>query len=274
MGGLSADHSASPFLRWAGSKRSILGKLESFVPRDYARYIEPFAGSACLFFNMAPKRAVLSDLNRELIDTFIAVRDSPEAVAKAIREIPVGPKEYYRVRAMDLEQLDATRRAARFIYLNRFCFNGLYRTNANGVFNVPYGRPKTYSVPTRDELQKCAARLQSARILAGDFEKVVRKTVRENDFVYLDPPFFRTSRRTFRQYTAKAFDADDLARLGRLLNFIDKTGAYFMVSYALCPEARDAFVSWPTHRISTRRNIGGFADRRRSSLELIVTNVG
>lgn len=261
-----------PFLRWAGSKRNVLSKLKSYLPEKIDRYLEPFAGSACLFFDIAPRRAVLSDLNEELIETFAAVRDNPEGVGSILAGMPASRADFYAIRSHEPAKHSHVERAARFIYLNRFCFNGLYRTNAKGQFNVPYGKPKTHSVPTIQDLQRCARLLKRARLETGDFEKVVKDHVREGDLVYLDPPFFQRAGRVFRQYTATPFCGADLARLRDLLKYIDASGATFVVSYASCREAAEAFSGWSCHTIRTHRNISGFARYRRMSREIIVTN--
>jgi len=261
-----------PFLRWAGSKRSVLPHLKQFVPSDYRRYIEPFAGSACFFFDLEPARAVLGDLNQDLIQTFATVRESPKRVASLLARMEKGEKAYYRIRAENPARLSQLRRAARFIYLNRFCFNGLYRTNIRGGFNVPFGRPKSASVPGADDLGRCADLLKRTALVAGDFEAVVKEFVKSGDLVYLDPPFFQRKRRMFRQYTAHPFSDCDLKRLGALLKFLDRLGATFIVSYAFCPEALATFAAWPKYRIRTQRNISGFADHRKIATELVFSN--
>ena len=176
------------------------------------------------------------------------------------------------MRELKSKSLTQAEQAARFIYLNRFCFNGLYRTNLKGEFNVPYGAPKNYIVPTTEELKRCSAALQNTTIMTGDFEKVVGARVKPGDFVYLDPPFFQSTRRVFREYNSRPFEAADLARLTRLLRLIDEAGATFVVSYAACPEARAAFKGWRCSEIQTTRNISGFTCYRRIAIEIVVTN--
>ena len=139
--------SARPFLRWAGSKRQLLPRLRPLIEASPGRYIEPFMGSASLFFSLNKQHGVLSDLNEELVDTFLTVRAQPRLVARALAKLTNSESAFYRVRERDPKDLSPTARAARFIYLNRFCFNGLYRTNAKGRFNVPYGRPKNDNRP-------------------------------------------------------------------------------------------------------------------------------
>jgi DNA adenine methylase len=168
--------------------------------------------------------------------------------------------------------MSATAAAARFIYLNRFCFNGLYRTNAAGDFNVPFAPSGTGKLPSLSHLQGCAEVLKRTQLRCGDFVGTM-ELVQEGDFVYLDPPYAVSTRRVFREYSRAAFAQPDLVRLCRHLRRIDSMGARFLVSYADCTEARVAFRRWHIKRVRTRRNIAGFAIHRRFAFELIVTNI-
>ena len=126
-----------PFLRWAGSKRQLLPKLAEYWRPSFRRYVEPFMGSACFFFYLRPEHSLLTDINGDLVEAFTVVRDFPDSVYKRLMEFPLGEEGYYKVRGMNQRKLTPVDRGARFIYLNRFCFNGLYRTNKEGKFNVP-----------------------------------------------------------------------------------------------------------------------------------------
>ncbi len=263
-----------PFLRWAGSKRSLLPKLGRFFDcYSQRRYIEPFVGSASLYFYLRPTDAVLGDANSALIQTYRTVRARPDAVAEALTAMKTGEDHYYRIRALEPMALDAVDRAARFIYLNRFCFNGLYRTNRDGRFNVPYGRPKTVSVPSSACLTDCARQLRSATLVSGDFENVVRSELTDNTCGYLDPPFYKQKGRVFREYTSKPFAEDDLKPLQNLLVDIDRAKAVFVLSYVSCTEALECFSHWNSFRVRTHRSISGAPRFRRKYEELIVTNM-
>jgi DNA adenine methylase len=263
----------APFLRWAGSKRGAIPVLRQFVPKKFKKYIEPFAGSACLFFHVQPEKAILADLNGELIDTYAAIKRSPGHVGRALANLPFGREAYYQIRQdQKADRLSPTQRAARFIYLNRFCFNGLYRTNAAGKFNVPFGAPRNATVPTVSHLKQCSAVLSRAKLITGDFEKAVFSSVAEGDFVYLDPPFFQTEGRVFRQYNSKPFMKNDLERLKELLSHIDAVGATFVLSYAQNEEAKELFRGWHNKTIRLQRNISGFAGARGKAKEILVSN--
>lgn len=261
-----------PIIRWAGSKRQLLSKLTSYWRDSEARYIEPFAGSACLFFHLEPRNAVLGDLNEELVTTYRALKRDPALVWECLRRIPTGKGTYYRLREQDPATLAPSIAAARFLYLNRNCFNGIYRTNRQGKFNVPYGPPRGGGTMKFARLLEAAVLLKRATLLNADFEETLR-FVQKGDFVYLDPPYAVIERRIFSEYHPTAFSTGDLARLEKSLRDLDSRGAHFVLSYADSAEAREICKIWNVRRIRTRRHIAGFARHRRSVYEIIATNM-
>ena len=260
-----------PFLRWAGSKKRLIPKLLPYWGDGHKRYIEPFMGSAALFFAIKPSNALLSDINSDLVETFCTLRDHPRAVYNRLQHLPLGKEAYYYIRKEDSSQLPSLDRTARFIYLNRFCFNGIYRTNMNGKFNVPYASSKTGQLPSQDDLYKAAKILSHAQIKMRDFNEAL-KDVQGGDFVYMDPPYAVQNRRIFRQYGPASFGIEDLAHLASALSDIDRTGATFVVSYAMCREAMEAFAGWNVRRAQTQRSVAGFSKHRRKAIELLVSN--
>jgi DNA adenine methylase len=228
-------------------------------------------GSACLFFSLSPPTALLSDVNLALVETFQSVKESPERVHAALLRLPRGKESYYSIRAIDSSEIAPVERAARFIYLNRFCFNGLYRTNRKGQFNVPFSPARTGPLPTFEELKAAGKALGSTDLRAGDFEQVLG-SAGEGDFVYLDPPFAVSNRRIFRQYDPSSFGLQDLSRLSLTLDRLDDRGVSFLLSYALCKESLTFFKKWTTRRVATHRNISGFARHRRRAMELLISN--
>lgn len=259
------------FLRWAGSKKKLIPKLELFWHSRYSRYVEPFAGSACLFFHLAPKSAVLGDNNGELINVYAALRDNPEGLHRRLVAIPRTRSAYYRWRSSNPQTLDPETRAVRFIYLNHNCFNGIYRTNSDGQFNVPFGS-KLGRYLSREEFVRCAATLKKAKFVDGDFTSTLA-SVKKGDFVYLDPPYALTSRRIFREYGKKPFDIDDVSRLSSELDRIDQIGADFVVSYADCSEARKLASRWQARKFLVKRHVAGFSDHRTSAFEWVIHNI-
>ena len=261
-----------PFLRWAGSKRKQIPRLREFWNADYERYVEPFAGSACFFFSLCPRKALLADKNADLIETFELVRDAPGRVYDRVVAIPRTQERYYLERARKPAALTPIQRAVRFIYLNRNCFNGIYRTNRSGQFNVPFATSRAGVFVTREEFLEASKSLQRATLRAWDFGTTLRH-VREGDFVYLDPPYVVASRRVFREYSERPFCADDLYRLGEHLTKMHDRKAAFLVSYADCSEARALAQNWFSCRMRVRRHIAGFAAARKTAYELLITNI-
>jgi DNA adenine methylase len=270
-----ANKPIKPFLRWAGSKRKLLARLKQYWRPDYhQRYIEPFVGSACLFFDLTPKRAILGDSNRELIELYRAVKLAPKSLFDRLVRLRRNADTYYRWRAKDPEAGDAETRALRFLYLNRNCFNGIYRTNSEGGFNVPFGgkNGKPNGALEREDFMRAATHLRRARFVAGDFTQTLA-LAEKGDFVYLDPPFAVSSRRVFTEYGERTFDTTDVERLARELRRLNKIGAEFLVSYADCKEARQLAAEWSATKLFVRRNVAGFSSHRRMASEWLISNI-
>lgn len=260
-----------PFLRWAGSKRQLLPVLSRYWSDDFERYLEPFLGSGSLFFHLCPTHAILGDINSDLIATYEQVRDSLEKAVLELSKMRKGKDEYYRIRSIDPSSLTAPQRAAHFIYLNRFAFNGLYRTNRKGEFNVPYGGEKSGSIPGRELLTACSSALQGGSLVSGDFQLVLSEA-RAGDFVYLDPPYSVKARRVFKEYDPSSFGPDDLERLRYWLDELTKRGVEFLLSYAKCAEAELLMDGYTATEVTVRRNIAGFSGKRRRAGEWLISN--
>ena len=259
------------FLRWAGSKKQLLPSLRENMPPQFERYVEPFTGSACLFFSVQPGRAILGDINTELILTYKAVRDNPTKVARELHDLSVSRDNYYTLRSTAPDTMRKASRAARFIYLNRLCFNGLYRTNLRGEFNVPYGGTEGGQLPSVEQLRSAARILKSAELKASDFESVLESVVL-GDFVYMDPPYSVKARRTFREYSSAEFGDSQLKTLRRWMCEFEKRGIPFLVSYADSDEAQALSRNFRKRHVEVRRNIAGFHGHRRKSVECLITN--
>ena len=263
----------SPFLRWAGSKRRLLPVLQTFWTKKHKRYVEPFAGSACLFFAINPPKAILGDLNPELIATYIEVKYRIEAVLKELKVLrPEDKEEYLRLRGIDISTLSPPARAARFIYLNRYCFNGIYRTNLAGKFNVPYSGVRCGTVPQDAVFQKCSNRLRRARLINGDFENVLRHAAK-GDLVYMDPPFAVRARRVFGEYDPSTFISEDIARLRGWMERLNAARINFVVSYAESDEADVLKKNFSYETVAVRRHIAGFAAHRAMTNEVLISNI-
>lgn len=262
---------SAPLFRWAGSKKQLIPFLRCCIPQSFRRYIEPFAGSACLFFSVRPSQAVLGDINDELLFAYQQIRLHPRLVARACMRLKPSAAEYYRVRSLAPSELSPIDRAARFAYLNRYCFNGVYRTNRQGNFNVPRGI-KTGLPPTEAAFVRCAFALRYAELRVGDFENCLND-IKSEDFVYLDPPYASTNRPTFGEYGYGSFTGDDITRLAIALNTIDRKGGSFLLSYSTHPELLKAVKSWNVQKIGVRRHVAGFARHRGVVPEVLVSNI-
>jgi DNA adenine methylase len=263
----------APFLRWAGSKRRLLPVLQTFWTKKHTRYVEPFAGSACLFFALKPPKAILGDLNPELIATYIEVKYRIGAVLKELKRLkPEDKEEYQQLRSLDTSKMKPHARAARFIYLNRYCFNGIYRTNLLGQFNVPYSGVRCGNVPADEVFEKCSRRLKTARFVNDDFERVLQQA-QKGDLVYMDPPFAVRARRVFRQYDPSTFTHEDISRLRSWMLKLNAARTNFVVSYAESDEADILRKSFSYETVSVRRNIAGFTGSRVQTNELLISNI-
>lgn len=260
-----------PLFRWAGSKRKILPYMKKYLPENYNRYYEPFCGSACLYFDERPGKAVLSDMNSELINAYKMVRDNHLIVHDFLSNLIVNPDEYKRIRSLDERSLEPHERAARFIYLNKLCFNGVYRTNLQGKFNVPMG-VRTGTIPRLDELLEYSKVLKDVEFISGDFESVIAKAVK-GDFIYLDPPYSKPESRKRGEYGPDSFDFNDVERLIDSLKSAEMRGVYFLLSYCESDELLERIPSgWTVEEISVRRHVAGFHQHRRMVGEVLISN--
>jgi DNA adenine methylase len=264
--------SLKPFLRWAGSKRQLIPAISQYWNNNFTRYIEPFAGSASLFFNLAPTSAILGDINADLVTTYEQVKTNLPALILELHLLQKGEKYYNLLRKTNPSTLDPAKRAARFIYLNRFCFNGLYRTNLAGEFNVPYGGDRTGKIPSDDLLIKCSNCLQNARLLNCSFEKILELVI-PGDFVYMDPPFSVVAHRVFREYDALLFSREQIDNLRNWMIKLNNKGITFLVSYAESEEGNFLGKDFYVKTVRVRRNIAGFAANRRHATELLISNL-
>ena len=259
-------------LRWAGSKRRSLPVLLHYLPAEISHYIEPFAGSGCLAFAAKPQLMVLGDINSQLIEFYTYLRDDPSGLHNIYSSFTRDPSTYYCIREAYNSAQPSLNRAAQFLYLNRHCFNGIYRVNGSGKFNVPWGGDKAGKNLTLDELENAANALINAKLECEDFEQVVKNNLEPNSFVYLDPPYASDEARVFREYHQESFATNDWSRLARILKAIDEAGAKFLVSYAAPHSFAKEIKEWNTTFLDVTRNVGGFKASRRKHREFIAAN--
>lgn len=237
----------SPLIKWAGGKRRLLADIRRVTPDTFERYFEPFVGSGALFFSILPENARLSDANSELIEMYTEVRDNVEGVIHALRRLHNSEEDYYRIRSSS-PRTPATK-AARFIYLCTLSFNGIYRQNLKGQFNVPYGYKTQLKHYDTEHLREISAHLQGREVIHADFEVAV-ETAREGDFVYFDPPYtVAHGNNGFVKYNAKIFSWDDQKRLARTALRLRELGCHVVVSNADHQSIRDLYPNFEVSQI-------------------------
>lgn len=215
-----------PFLKWAGGKTQLLSQLKELIPKSYNTYIEAFLGGGALFFYLQPKKAILSDSNPELINCYEVVRDHVELLINKLKTFKNTEVFFYKTRSIDLTSIDKIERAARFIYLNRTCFNGLYRENKKGEFNVPFGRYKNPNICDEEKLRNASKALTNAKLICADYKTVLKRYGQENDFIFLDPPYDPVNANSdFKRYTKNFFYEADHIELRDEFNRLVRIGA-------------------------------------------------
>jgi DNA adenine methylase len=261
-----------PFLKWPGGKRWLIARHRNMFPKSYGTYIEPFLGGAAVFFALSPEKACLSDANAELINAYNRIKKDRLKVEKGLARYQKKHDSdfYYRVRAAN--PADPVARAIRFLYLNRTCFNGIYRVNKSGQFNVPIGTKNAVSF---DEgyLEAIANSLRKVRIRARDFAVAIKKA-QKGDFVFIDPPYtVMHNSNGFVKYNSQLFSWNDQARLAAEIKAAGHRGVLVMMSNADHSSVRELYRGFGTHHTMTRTSVlAGDPERRRSSTELLVTN--
>lgn len=272
----NTDLNATPFLKWAGGKSSLLPQLAPLFPHDFRKYFEPFLGGAAVFFHLKPSGAVLSDINPRLVDCYLAIRDHVGEVISLLDKLrnTHGKEQYYQARE-DLNRgtdLSIVERAALQIYLNKTCYNGLYRENRRGHFNVPIGRYSNPSIFSVDNLFAASTLLKRADINNAPFDQIL-ETARAGDFVYFDPPYEPISKTSnFVSFTRHGFTSEDQAHLATTCRRLDRMGCYFMVSNSNAPLIRELYRGFSQHQIQARRRINSKATRRGPVVELVIRN--
>jgi len=266
--------SVPPLIRWAGSKRHSLEKIAAYWQSADYLYVEPFCGSAALFFHLRPQRAVLSDTNEDLVNFYSCVKSAPQNLHAHYNSLPIGRGEYYEIRNLFNEEKDAVTRASYFLYLNQHCFNGLYRTNMKGNFNVPFSGYKNKRTHDLDSIIKYGEYLSDTKIVSSDFQDVIEENSNNNSFVFVDPPYASHDGRIFTEYGATPFTLDDLHRLVRTLQRLDWLGGKFVLTYdSALLSLVDIPVSWSIASLRVRRNVSGFAAARKMVEEVVVSNI-
>lgn len=274
---------ARPFLKWAGGKQQLLAQLEPYFPSRFNRYLEPFVGGGAVFFHLwntcrLSDQVSLSDTNGEIINAYIAVRDRVDELIEhlTVHKERHGEEYYYAVRAQDRQpiQLSDVQRAARTIYLNRTCFNGLYRVNSKGQFNVPMGRYRNPAIVRRDVLRAASAALQNADVQVKGFRQMV-DLARAGDFCYFDPPYDPVSETAnFTSYTSNAFGEQDQQDLADVFAQLAQKGCLCMLSNSHTPFILDLYRDHRIETVLAKRLVNSDVNGRGTVREVVVMNYG
>ena len=261
---------AKPFIKWAGGKRSLVPKISEHLPEDISRYHEPFVGGGAVFFSFQHliNKANLADLNQELILAYFFVQNETEKLIEKLSahaEKHALKNGYYikTRRQIPKSRIDT---AARFLYLNKTCFNGLYRVNKSGLFNVPEGSYKKPNICDPDNLRSASAVLQKADLKFGQFDKSIH--AQQGDFIYCDPPYDDT----FTGYQPDGFDKGDQTRLKEKVDAWTKLGANVMLSNSDTPFIRDLYKGYSIIQVTAPRNISCKGDKREKAAEVLIVN--
>jgi DNA adenine methylase len=258
-----------PFLRWAGSKQALIPQILPLLPANFGRYYEPFLGSGALFFALRPKLATLSDYSSELIGAWRAVRDHHPKLEAYLAPLKPSKDFYYRLRAN--RSSDEATRAAEFLYLNKTCWNGLYRVNGKGEFNVPYGAPRSDFIFDAENLLACSNLLKRAgvSIRRSDFKSALA-TVRANDLVFLDPPYVtKHNFNGFRDWNERLFSWQDQERLAETAKRLADKGAHVVVSNADHPDVIELYAGFHRSTLVRASTLASDTSRRGSVTESI-----
>jgi DNA adenine methylase len=262
---------AHPILKWAGGKQQLLEHLLPQIPDHYYKYIEPFVGGGALFFTLNPKDAVISDSNPELINVYREVAQNVEGLIELLKQFSVDRDSYYQVRATDPATLSNLEKAARTIYLNKVCFNGLYRVNKAGRFNVPYGNHKNPRICQPEELRAASAVLRRCKILCRDYREVLAAHAEKGDLIYIDPPYLPISTYSdFKRYTKEQFYEEDHILLAKEIKRLHRLGCYILLTGSNHPLLYELYEGFKIEVFQTRRNINKDG-RKRKGEDVIVT---
>ena len=270
------DIKAKPFIKWVGGKTQLLPELISRIPDDFSRYFEPFTGGGALFFYLQSEQSTLIDINEELTNAYTVIKYKTDELIADLEQHIYKKDYYYQIRNVDrtdeYESWSDVRRASRLIYLNKTCFNGLYRVNSKGEFNTPIGRYKNPKIVDKTNLRACSQALQKAEIINGSFLKVEER-VGSNDFVYFDPPYAPLNATSnFTGYSSHGFDGEMQLSLRKLCDRLDKKGVRFMVSNSNAPLILDLYQNYRIELVYATRAINSKGNKRGKIPEVLVTN--
>lgn len=275
------DNLVQPFLKWAGGKRQLVPKIREYLPNDYNLYFEPFIGAGAVLFNLQPRTALINDANEELINCYRVVKDHPEKLIAHAKQHPNTKKHFYELRSLDRKpdfaHLSELERASRILFLNKTCFNGLFRVNSRGHFNVPYSKYSNPLIVDEVGIRAASRYFNSSRIemSSEDFETALSGAGRD-DFVYLDPPYDPVSdTSSFTGYNLPSFDRDEQRRLKKVCDELTRRGCKILLSNSATSFIRDLYRNerrYTIVEVTANRNINSIGAGRGKIKELLIFN--
>ena len=268
----------APFLKWVGGKRQIMPEIEQYLPKGIKLYIEPFIGGGAVFFHLQPKNAIINDFNTELVNVYRVIKDDIENLILALEKHKNEPQYFYRIRALDRTKefvnLSSVERASRIIYLNKTCYNGLYRVNNSGEFNSPFGKYKNPNIVNAPTLRAVNFYLNfnNIRIENTDYETILQEADK-NSFVYLDPPYHPISESSnFTGYIQGGWDESDQIRLKETCDLLSKRKIKFLQSNSCTDFIKELYADYHIHIIKANRAINSDGEKRGEVEELLIKN--
>ncbi len=266
-----------PFVKWAGGKRQLISQMEKFFPKNYNKYIEPFIGGGAIFFHLLPKNSIISDNNPDLINCYKVIKEDVEGLIKSLKNYIYEKNYYYEIRALDRDfkkfaELSDVEKASRSIYLNKTGYNGLYRVNSKGLFNVPFGRHKNPKICDETNLRNVSQTLKKVEIVLGSFEICLNFAERD-DFIYLDPPYFPLSDTAlFTSYTKNSFDKSSQKKLFEVFKELNKRECNIMLSNSYSEFILDLYKDFKIVTLKAKRNINSNSQKRGLINEVLIMN--
>jgi len=258
------NNSPRPFVKWVGGKRQLMDVLQNAAPKKYGRYFEPFVGGGAFLFAEQPSNAAISDINAELINTYAVIKEDVNALLRSLRTHKNEAEYFYDIRSRDLAKMSPVQRASRFIYLNKTCFNGLYRENSRGQFNAPFGRYEKPNIVDKENLLSVSHYLSTRQIdiLCRPYQAVLNEA-KAGDFIYFDPPYVPLSMTAnFTSYTGNGFGALDQRELASMFAELSRKNVYVMLSNSNTPFIHEIYKKFKIQLVEAKRAINCKGNKR------------
>jgi len=266
-----------PFLKWAGGKRQLIPQMQAYFPKNFNKYIEPFVGGGAVLFYLKPKMSVIIDINKELINCYKVIKNKVNQLIELLKTHKNEKNYYYKIRALDrnkekFARLSDIEKASRLIYLNRCCYNGLYRVNSKGQFNVPFGKYKNPNFCDEENLLAVSNLLKNVEIFHGSFEICLNYAVK-GDFIYFDPPYYPISKTSsFTSYTKEDFGKDSQQELLNVFKKLDERDCKLMLSNSYSEYIKNLYKDYKIITLDARRAINCNAEKRGNINVLLILN--